>query len=187
MNEVHIETTRLLMRPFALSDMEALHRLWSDPLVRRYLWDDEIISLETAQAAIEGSIEDFQQRDFGFWTLSFKDDPQPIGFGGLRSFKNEQSGADAIEILYGLAPEYWGRGLATEAAQAFLRYGFEELGLENIYAGADPPNEASFRVMERLGMKVLRPTIVNGLAAIYYVMTRGEFQSASALYRLERR
>lgn len=187
MNEVHVETTRLLMRPFAVSDIDALHRLWTDPQVRRYLWDDEIISRETAQAAIEESIKNFQQRGFGFWTLSLKDDPQPIGFGGLRQFNDEQSGADEIEILYGLAPEHWGRGLATEAAQAFLRYGFEELRLENIYAGADPPNEASFRVMERLGLKEPRRTTVNGLEAIYYVMSRAEFQPVSSLYNLERR
>lgn len=186
MDEVHIETARLLMRPFARSDLDVLQRMWTDPQVRRYLWDDEIISRETAQETIEGSIENFQQHGFGFWILSLKNDPRPVGFGGLRQFKNQESGADEIEILYGLAPEYWGRGLATEAAQAFLRYGFEELGLEIIYAGADPPNEASFHVIERLGMKEPRHTMVNGLEAIYYSLSRAEFQPASSLYRLER-
>jgi [ribosomal protein S5]-alanine N-acetyltransferase len=185
MNEVHLETARLLMRPFALRDLDVLHSLWTDPEVRRYLWDDEIISRETAREVIEGSIENFEQRGFGFWILSLKNDPQPIGFGGLRQFKLEKSGADEIEILYGLAPKYWGQGLATEAAQAFLRYGFEELGLENIYAGADPPNKASFRVMQRLGMNEPRHTEVNGLAAIYYSMRRAEFQPTASLYRLK--
>lgn len=185
MNEVRIETARLLLRPFVPGDLEVLHRLWTDPAVRRYLWDDEIIPRATVQAVIEDSLDNFQQRGFGFWTLNCKDDPQPIGFGGLRQFKDEQSGADEIEILYGLAPAHWGKGLATEAAQAVLRYGFAEVGLETIYAGADPPNEASFRVMERLGMKLARRTTVNGLEAIYYVMTRAEFQPAAALDRLE--
>jgi [ribosomal protein S5]-alanine N-acetyltransferase len=187
MNEVHLETARLLMRPFVLSDLDALHCMWTDPEVRRYLWDDKIISRETAREVIEGSLENFEQRGFGFWILSLKNDSQLIGFGGLRQFKLEESGADEIEILYGLAPNYWGRGLATEAAQAFLRYGFEELGLENIYAGADPPNKASLRVMQRLGMNELRHTKVNGLAAIYYSMRRAEFQPTTSLYRLERK
>jgi ribosomal-protein-alanine N-acetyltransferase len=56
-----------------------------------------------------------------------------------------------------------------------LRYGFEELGLERIYAGTDPPNRASVRVMEKVGMRFDRQTEINGLAAIYYMLSRAEF------------
>lgn len=78
-------------------------------------------------------------------------------------------------MLYGFAPENWGKGLATEAAQEAIRYGFEQVGLERIYVGADPPNEASFRVMERIGMTFLRRTTVGELEAIYYILRRDEF------------
>jgi RimJ/RimL family protein N-acetyltransferase len=57
-----------------------------------------------------------------------------------------------VELLYGLYQNFWGRGLATEAARAVLRFGFEEVGLEEILACADLDNPASVRVMERLGM-----------------------------------
>ncbi len=99
-----------------------------------------------------------------------KEADQLIGFCGLR-FIDE---TPEIEILYGLWPEFWRKGFATEAARAVLRYGFEVCGLDRIVAGADPPNSASLRVMERLGMKFDRQDRRNELEVIYYALTREE-------------
>jgi ribosomal-protein-alanine N-acetyltransferase len=110
-----------------------------------------------------------------------KDGPL-AGFCGLRLFGDPPT----VEVLYGLLPAYWGQGLATEAAMAMLRFGFEELGLERIYAGADPPNTASFCVMERLGMTFSKRIVAGGLEAIYYEISRTDFQSGSAVYKISR-
>ncbi len=75
-----------------------------------------------------------------------------------------------VEILYGIEPARWGKGLATEAAQAILIYGFEACQLPRIHAGADAPNKASFKVMEKLGMTCEGPRTVNGIEAIYYYL-----------------
>lgn len=164
------------MRPFAESDIDELHRLWIDPGVRKFLWDDRIVPRETAIAVVEGSIDSFATHGFGFWAIHFKNDPKLIGFGGLRYFTEDGGGVNEVEILYGLAPEHWGKGIATEAACAVLRYGFEEIELARIYAGADPPNAASFRVIERLRMKFARKIVVSGVEAIYYVMSRDDYK-----------
>jgi ribosomal-protein-alanine N-acetyltransferase len=176
MNFSRIETTRLMMRPFAMDDVDELHRLWIDPSVRKFLWDDQVIPRETAVAVVESGIESFLHNSFGFWAISLKDDADLIGFGGLRHFTEDGAQESEVEILYGIAPEHWGKGIATEAAVAILRYGFEDLKLTQIYAGADPPNVASFRVIEKLGMKFARKTVINGVEAVYYVMSRHDYK-----------
>ena len=164
------------MRPFAMDDVDELHNLWVDPGVRKFLWDDQVIPRETAVAVVESSIDSFVNHSFGFWTICFNNDPALIGFGGLRHFTADGAEASEIEILYGVSPGHWGKGVATEAAGAVLRYGFEERELAHIYAGADPPNVASFRVIEKLGMKFSRKMVVNGLDVIYYAICRYDYK-----------
>src|SRR5262249_12451677 len=75
-------------------------------------------------------------------------------------------------------------GIAPEASDAMLRYGFEEISLSRLYAGADPPNAVSFHVIEKLGMKFARKTSVNGVAAVYYALGRNDYTSDCAAYWL---
>lgn len=72
-----------------------------------------------------------------------------IGFCGLRYIGETRD----VELLYGIHPRLWGRGFATEAARAILQWAFRETTLPRVFAGADLPNAASFRVMEKLGMR----------------------------------
>jgi ribosomal-protein-alanine N-acetyltransferase len=175
MSDVRIETERLQLRPCSQDEVDDLHRLWTDPHVRKFLWDDQIIARETVVEVIESSRESFAADGFGLWVVSRKEDPRLIGFCGLRYFAGPQDGKRPVELLYAIAPEYCGMGLATEAAVAVVRRGFEKNGLARIYAGADPPNSASFRVMEKVGMRYERHATINGLEAIYYVINREDF------------
>jgi RimJ/RimL family protein N-acetyltransferase len=65
-----------------------------------------------------------------------------------------------------------------------IRYGFEEHGVDPIFAGADPPNMASFRVMEKIGMKFAKRVVIEGKEAIYYMLSRADFQPGNAAYKL---
>jgi len=140
--------------------------------VRRYLWDDAPVTRATVREQIEASRRSFRERglgQFAFWPLASPAEPAAIaGFAGLRTF----GANDDVELLYGLRPAFGRRGLATEAAGAVLRFGFEAAGLAEILAGADPPNAASFRVMERLGMSFLREQTIDGRPARYYRLAR---------------
>jgi ribosomal-protein-alanine N-acetyltransferase len=180
---IEIQTSQLHLRPYRMKDIDDLHRLWTDPKVRKYLWDDIVISREQAASVVQSSISCFKTHDFGQWLVLSRSEGSLVGFCGFRFFGDQRE----IELLYGVAPAYWGRGLATEAARAALRYGFEECGFERVYAGADPPNTASFRVMEKLGMTFSRRTFINGMEAIYYVLSRGAFEPDESLYRVLRR
>ncbi len=174
---LELRTPRLLLRPFRPEDEDALFGLWNDPDVRRYLWDDQAVSREVVREQIALSERDFRERGFGELVLSLAERPgEVIGFCGLRRI---DEGAD-VEILYGLAREHWGRGLAMEAARAVLHFGFEQVGLEDIFAGADLDNAASIRVMERLGMSYdgERRVGPQALPAKYYRLRRRDFPGA---------
>lgn len=170
---VQLTTARLRLRPCNAADIDDLHQLWTDPGVRKYLWDDEIIAREVAAEVVASSLQDFANFGFGHWVVTWKEQAELLGWCGLRKFGEPI----AIEVLYGIKPEFWGQGLAVEATRAILHYGFAELNLERIYAGTDPPNAASVRVMEKVGMKFDKRTQINGLDAIYYVISHDEYSS----------
>ncbi len=160
-----------MLRPVRPEDEEALHRQWNDPDVRRYLFDDAAVPLVAVRRRIADSASSFARDGFGLFTLAGREPPQEIvGFAGLRRF----GPAGEVEILYALLPGSWGRGLATEAARAVLRFGLEDAGVEEILAGADLENVASFRVMERLGMTFARDVTIDGRPTRYYWIRKGE-------------
>ena len=98
---------------------------------------------------MRAGIDSFERHGFGFWGVRERERQGLVGFGGFRFV---EPGRD-VEILYGIDPPLWGRGYATEAARALLDWAFRETGLTRIFAGADAPNRASFRVLEKLGMR----------------------------------
>jgi ribosomal-protein-alanine N-acetyltransferase len=168
---LELRTPRLLLRPFAPADEEALFRLLNEPQVRRYLCDDLPVPREMVQEHIALSQRNFRERGFGYFSLFPVERPEAfIGFTGLGCIDE----GEEVEVWYGLSPEHWGHGLATEAAEAMLRFGFEQVGLREIWAGADLDNASSFRVMERLGMTRVGERRVGPrqVRALYYRLRR---------------
>lgn len=170
--DLRIVTSRLTLRPWEAGDLDALHGLWTDAGVRRFLWDGEVISREKAEEVVRAGIDSFEHHGFGFWGVRERDHGDLIGFCG---FRYVDPGED-VEILYGIAPLLWGRGYATEAAAALLDWAFRETALTEVFAGADAPNRASFRVMQKLGMRYhgIRKTAAG--EAPYWVIERSEFR-----------
>ena len=162
-----IQTQRLELVPFREEDVDALHHHWTDPDVRRWLWDDVVIPRERAAETVRWAIESAEEKGVGMWSLFLREgDGGLIGFCGFRALPD----LDDIELLYSLYPAYWGRGLATEASRAALDFAFRELRVSRVYAGADPPNAESFKVMERLGMRLVPDGIPGVPGARYYVI-----------------
>jgi [ribosomal protein S5]-alanine N-acetyltransferase len=182
MQVIEIETPRLRLRPFAAGDVDELHRLWTDPGVRKYIWDDEVISREQAEAAVEESLAHFRDTGYGLWAAFPREGGGLLGFCGHWFFRDPPE----LELLYGVATEHWGKGLATEMSRAMIGYGFQELALDRIVASTDAPNVASVRVMEKSGMSFDRRETVNGLDTIFYSIARERFNAGDALYKLRR-
>jgi RimJ/RimL family protein N-acetyltransferase/pimeloyl-ACP methyl ester carboxylesterase len=160
-----IETERLLLRPFTLADAEALHRVWGDPAARRFAepfspdWPRPE-SVEDTRRYLEPIVAGQAERGYASWAVIERESGRLLGDCGLFP----ADGGPEVELAYGLAPEVWGRGYATEAAAACLRTGFAELGLRRIVADAAPSNRASIRVLEKIGM---RPVGRKGEALLY--------------------
>src|SRR6185295_7151020 len=159
-----IRTVRLSLQPLSLDDLDLIHALWTNPGVRRFLFDDQIISREQAASEINESIERFETLGCGLWRARLRQQPELIGFCGYRFFHDPPQ----LQLLYGFHPRHWSKGFATEAARAMIRFGVEEACFDFVIASADTPNLASLRVMEKVGMNLARRETIGGLDTVYY-------------------
>jgi ribosomal-protein-alanine N-acetyltransferase len=167
-----LNTPRMRLRPISPEDVDALHALWTDPDVRRYLWDDRIIPRETVEEIVAQSLATFESEGYGFFALELQDQAGDlIGFCGHRRADVEGQ----IELLYGIHPTYWGEGLVAEAAHEVLRFGFESCDFDQVIAATDTPNQQSVRVLQKLGMTFECRREFHGLDTVFYSMTRSEF------------
>jgi RimJ/RimL family protein N-acetyltransferase len=169
-----IETTRLRLRAFAPADFDAFAAMRADPEVMRYIGTGEPQDRARSEAWLGKNEQRWRRNGFGMWAAEHKELGRVIGWCGL-VFLDE---TPEVEVGYGFARDFWGRGLATEAARRSLRFGFEGMGLGRIVAIAQPENVASRRVMEKLGMRYERPAHYYGADVAYYSITRGEFRRA---------
>jgi len=167
-----LTTARLRLRPLAPEDADALHALWTDPKVRRWLWDDDVIPRETVDTVIADGVASFAAHGYGHWTIADAATGEFVGFCGLRRVGD----TGEVELLYALAPTFWGKGYATEAAQAVLAHGFDRVGLGRIVAQTDVPNAASVRVLERLGMTRERQVRKAWAEVVDYVLRATDFR-----------
>jgi RimJ/RimL family protein N-acetyltransferase len=170
---VILETPRLWLRPCERNDADVLHAMWTNAGVRRYLWDDRVIDRATSQAVAESLADSWRVHHTGLYLLYRSADPggAAIGFCGLRQFGEQGE----WELLYGLLPAYWGQGYAVEAARAVLAHGFRILSCDRIASRADPPNAASIRVMEKLGLHSDGVRIEDGREIVCYWSYRHEW------------
>jgi RimJ/RimL family protein N-acetyltransferase len=167
-----LSTERLRLAPVAPADAEALHRIWTEPRVRRFLWDDRVIERATVDDVIARSAASFAAQGFGHFALREHEADAVLGTCGLYRAAPEAE----PELLYSLAPACFGRGLATEAAHAVLDDAFGRLALPRVRARADVPNLASVRVMERLGMRSEGEREEGGLRLVCYALAREEWR-----------
>lgn len=174
---VVLETSRLVLRPFVPQDLDLLHALFTQRDVRRFLWDDLVVSRETVAALIAASLASFSAVGFGQWMAEDRKTRGLVGFCGLRSV----SEGPEIEILYALLRERWGEGLATESANAVLSHAFLRLGLPRVVGRTDSPNLASVRVLERLGMQFEGEHVIRGLPTLHYGLSDAAFRTRLAI------
>ncbi len=161
-----LETDRLSLAPLTSEEQTPLHALFTDPDVRRYLLDDQIVPEEWVGGEIERSYALFAELGCGLWSIRRRSDAEIVGFVGFRHFFEPPE----LQLVYGLHPACWGAGLATEAARAVLRYVFGRLGFERVVAATDIPNEASVRVMNRLGMVKDKETDDGEAGTVFYTL-----------------
>jgi ribosomal-protein-alanine N-acetyltransferase len=148
-----IETARLVIRPLTKAEAEQLFAQWVDPVNERVDFSPERPSDDQVRRWIESA--------WGVWE---RETGELVGDCSL-SFDD---GFQEWELSYGFRRDRWGRGYATEAGGACVRYGFEVLGVEKVVADVDRANAASVHVLEKLGFTHTRE--VDG--KLFYERTR---------------
>ncbi len=145
-----IRTERLLLRRWVTSDREPFAAMNADAQVRKY-FPGRLSRAESDASAARISAH-FEDHGYGFWAVEIPGGEPFAGMVGLALVTFEAPFTPCVEIGWRLAVPYWGHGYATEAAQAALVFGFDELRLDEIVSFTVPTNLRSRRVMERIGM-----------------------------------
>ncbi len=170
-NSIVIETERLFLREWLPEDFHHFKPIATNPKVMKYIGTGELWSDERIKRFIDNNIALHKKFGFCLWALIYKETQNLIGICGL-SVLNQP---DEIEIGWWLAPEYWGKGLATKVAQAVMSYGFEHLNLQRIVSIAQPSNQRSIQVMEKLGMHFEKMSTDRcGIEVVYYARNKSD-------------
>jgi RimJ/RimL family protein N-acetyltransferase len=176
-----IRTERLVLRPFRAEDLDVWHRtVFADPEVMRYLPGGVPLPRERLDGSLERGLAHWELRRYGLWAVRDLGGGELLGHCGLRYLDEVAQ----TELLYAFGRSSWGRGIATEAARASLRFGFDEAGLERVIALAVPENVASRRVMEHIGMALEGEEDLFGLHCVKYGIERSAFDPGDAVYEL---
>ena len=145
-----LRTERLLLRQWREDDFDPFAELNADPEAMRFF--PSALTREQSDALATLARTMLSERGWGLWAVEVVDGAPFVGFVGLNVPTFEAPFLPAVEIGWRLGREHWGHGYATEGARAAARFGFEELGLDEIVSFTSVVNERSRRVMERLGM-----------------------------------
>ena len=150
-----LETERLILRRFTVDDAQFILTLVNEPSFLRYIGDKKIRSIEDArQYILNGPVASYERHGFGLCLVELKESHTPIGMCGL--LKREE--LPAPDIGFALLPEFWNKGFAFEAAVPVLQDARERLGLQRILAITSLDNEASIKLLQRLGFTFDRIT-----------------------------
>jgi len=149
-----LETKRLFLRRQVIGDLDALWALYCNPEITRYI-PDAPRSYEEAKEELEWHMNGHPTfPELGLWATIHKESGIFIGRCGLLPWTID--GQSEVEVAYTIAQEYWGQGLATEAAHGILEYGFAQLHLSRLICLIDPENIASQMVAGKNGMTLER-------------------------------
>ena len=170
MNEVTLETERLLLRWIREDDFEQYAKMCRDPEVMRFIGGQLIGDFEVwrQMASLMGH---WYFRGYGIWGVEEKSTGNLVGRIGFMN----PIGWPAFELGWTLGRDSWGKGYATEGAQRALAYAFTELGRDHVISLIDPANVASAKVAKRLGEKVEGKTELLGKEVLIHGIGREQW------------
>ncbi len=162
-----IESARLVLRPFQPSDVEAAFTWFGDPVVMQFTVTGPDPSIEGTRRRLAYFAEHQQAHGFSKWVILQADSGRAIGDSGLLLL--EECGW--IDLGFRLSQPYWGRGLATEAASAWVRAAFDDFHIERLNAFVHPENAASIRVLEKLRFHAERCDTIMGMNSVLFSLS----------------
>ncbi len=159
------QTERLIIREFQVFDIEALAQILAKPEVMQFSATGVLSTKQTA-VKIQSFLDSYQKNGYGKWAVIHRQSKRLIGYCGIAV--EEIEGKLENELGYRLDSDFWGRGLATEAANACLKYAFDKLNLDRVLGIVETENQASIRVLEKIGMEFMKKSTWRGKVVYIY-------------------
>jgi ribosomal-protein-alanine N-acetyltransferase len=166
---VELETERLLIRSFRGEDLNGYASIVADPDVMHFLGGPQTI--EEAKVYLDEMINLSSTNGLGRYAVALKRDGDLVGFCGFRP------AGDYIDLGYRYSKRVWGKGLGLEAAKAVRTYGLNTLNIRNMEAGAAVENQASIRILAKLGFRYREELTFDGSPALRF---RDKYEATSA-------
>lgn len=141
-----LKTNRIGFSKWKQDDIELAELLWGNPSVTKFICASGKFSKEHIANRLKKEIENNIEYQVQYWPIFELTSNELIGCCGLRPYKDNK-----YEIGFHLRPEFWGQGFAVEAANAVIDYAFTTLQAEGLFAGHNPNNVASKKVLSKLG------------------------------------
>ncbi len=174
--KIFVETERLILRELHQEDAQGIFELDSNPRVHTYLGNQPIQTLAEAEAVIEFIRQQYRENGIGRWAVVEKSTGEFLGWCGLKLITEPIGGrCQYYDLGYRFIESHWGKGYATEAASATLTFGFKELQQEMIFAMAEPGNEASIHVIQKLGFSFVETFDWDDTPHHFYALRRAQF------------
>lgn len=158
-----------MIRTFREDDLPAVHEIYSESVVWRYMGVGPTTTIDETRERHERMLGYQRDHGFTFWAVTLADTGELLGDCGLIPLEGV---GPEVELGYRFGSAHWGKGYATEAATACRDLGFERYGLERIYVDVDPANERSQNVARKLGARLLGPAKHRGSDVVRFVIDR---------------
>lgn len=175
---INIYTERLILRKHKIEDANAMFNNWAkEKEVTKFLRWQPYESVEDTKKIIREWISSYEKPDFYFWTIELKETGDLVGDISVVNIDEETS---SVELGYGIGTRWWGKGIIAEAGRALIKFFFEEVGANRVYAKHAAENPNSGRAMQKMGMKyegILRQSgkCNQGIIdEVYYSILRGD-------------
>ena len=168
-----LQTARLGFGLWMDDDLPLALSLWGDPEVTRLIGGP--FTRQQIADRLAREVSNLRAHRIQYWPIFLRQSGDLAGCCGLKPYGDDLR---VREIGFHLRPGYWGQGLAEESAQAVIRYAFEQLGVASLFAGHHPDNDASRRLLLRLGFRFTRRELYppTGLEHLCYVLSPKEPQ-----------
>lgn len=145
-----LETERLVLRRITADDAEFIIELLNQPSFLRYIGDKGVRNREDAVRYIQtGPQTSYERFGFGLYLVELKENGVPIGICGLL----KRDTLPDVDVGFAFLPDFWSQGYAFESAAAVITYGREALKLRRIVAITSLDNDASIRLLEKIGLR----------------------------------
>jgi len=151
--EILIETERLILRPVTLDDTQDFFEMDSNPNVHKYLGNNPVKSIDQSKAWIEDILDQYKTFGLGRLAVINKSTNEFLGWSGIKYERQVRAEFNYYDLGYRFKEKHWGNGYATEAAIASLKFGFEELKLNEICGAAEDKHIVSNLILKKIGLQ----------------------------------